>query len=44
MKEGLHLSDALELERPQYERGRLNLINAQTGQGKTTAAIHTIPE
>lgn len=44
MKEGLHLSDALELEQPRYERGRLNLINAQTGQGKTTAAIHTIPE
>lgn len=44
MKEGLHLSDALEREQPRYEKGRLNLINAQTGQGKTTAAIHTIPK
>ena len=44
MKEGLHLSDALAKERPYYQRGRLNLIVAQTGQGKTTAAVHTIPE
>lgn len=44
MKEGLHLSDALTLEKPQYQRGRLNLLVAQTGQGKTTAAVHTIPE
>lgn len=44
MKEGLHLSDALTKERPYYQRGRLNLIVAQTGQGKTTAAVHTIPE
>lgn len=44
MKEGLHLSDALNLEKPQYQRGRLNLLVAQTGQGKTTAAVHTIPE
>jgi len=44
MKEGLHLSDALTKERPCYQRGRLNLIVAQTGQGKTTAAVHTIPE
>ena len=44
MKEGLHLSDALTKEKPQYQRGRLNLIVAQTGQGKTTAATHTIPE
>lgn len=44
MKEGLHLSDALALEKPQYQRGRLNLLVAQTGQGKTTAAVHTIPE
>jgi len=44
MKEGLHLSDALTKERPSYQRGRLNLIVAQTGQGKTTAAVHTIPE
>ena len=44
MKEGLHLSDALTKEKPQYQRGRLNLLVAQTGQGKTTAAVHTIPE
>ena len=44
MREGLHLSEALNLECPQYERGRLNLIVAQTGQGKTTAAINTIPK
>ena len=44
MREGLHLSDALNLECPHYERGRLNLIVAQTGQGKTTAAINTIPK
>lgn len=44
MKEGKHLSEALTTERAQYQKGRLNLINAQTGQGKTTAAIHTIPE
>ena len=44
MREGLHLSDALNLECPNYERGRLNLIVAQTGQGKTTAAINTIPK
>ena len=44
MKEGLHLSDALTKEQPYYQRGRLNLIVAQTGQGKTTAAVHTIPE
>ena len=44
MKEGLHLSDALLKEKSQYKRGRLNLIVAQTGQGKTTAAVHTIPE
>lgn len=44
MKEGLHLSDALTKEKPQYQRGRLNLLVAQTGQGKTTAAVHTIPK
>ena len=44
MREGLHLSEALNLECPHYERGRLNLIVAQTGQGKTTAAINTIPK
>jgi len=44
MREGLHLSEALDLECPNYERGRLNLIVAQTGQGKTTAAINTIPK
>lgn len=44
MKEGLHLSDALTKEKPQYQLGRLNLLVAQTGQGKTTAAVHTIPE
>lgn len=44
MREGLHLSEALNLECPNYERGRLNLIVAQTGQGKTTAAINTIPK
>lgn len=44
MREGLHLSEALDLECPHYERGRLNLIVAQTGQGKTTAAINTIPK
>lgn len=44
MREGLHLSEALNLEHPNYERGRLNLIVAQTGQGKTTAAINTIPK
>lgn len=44
MKEGLHLSEALTTSRTQYQQGRLNLIVAQTGQGKTTAAIHTIPE
>lgn len=44
MREGLHLSEALNLECPNYERGRLNLIIAQTGQGKTTAAINTIPK
>lgn len=44
MKEGLHLSEALINERQQYQKGRLNLIVAQTGQGKTTAAIHTIPK
>lgn len=44
MREGLHLSEALNLECPQYEQGRLNLIVAQTGQGKTTAAINTIPK
>ena len=44
MKEGLHLSDALAKEQQQYQRGRLNLLVAQTGQGKTTAAVHTIPE
>ena len=44
MKEGLHLSEALINERQQYQKGRLNLIVAQTGQGKTTAAINTIPK
>ena len=44
MKEGLHLSEALVNERQQYQKGRLNLIVAQTGQGKTTAAINTIPK
>ena len=44
MKEGLHLSEALANERQQYQKGRLNLIVAQTGQGKTTAAINTIPK
>lgn len=43
MKEGKHLSDALINEQQQYQKGRLNLIVAQTGQGKTTAAINTIP-
>ena len=44
MKEGLHLSEALINEQQQYQKGRLNLIVAQTGQGKTTAAINTIPK
>ena len=44
MKEGLHISEALINERQQYQKGRLNLIVAQTGQGKTTAAINTIPK
>lgn len=44
MIQGKHLSDALAADKPQYQRGRLNLICAQTGQGKTTAAVHTIPE
>ena len=44
MKEGLHLSEALVGEQTQYQKGRLNLIVAQTGQGKTTAAINTIPK
>lgn len=44
MKEGKHLSDALLTQQQQYRKGRLNLIVAQTGQGKTTAAVHTIPE
>lgn len=44
MKEGLHLSEALTRESQQYQKGRLNLIVAQTGQGKTTAAINTIPQ
>lgn len=44
MKEGLHLSEALAGEQTQYQKGRLNLIVAQTGQGKTTAAINTIPK
>ena len=44
MKEGLHLSEALACETQQYQKGRLNLIVAQTGQGKTTAAINTIPQ
>lgn len=44
MKEGLHLSEALINEQQQYQKGRLNLIVAQTGQGKTPAAINTIPK
>ena len=31
MKEGLHLSEALINEQQQYQKGRLNLIVAQTG-------------
>ena len=41
---GKHLSEALVESQQTYQRGRLNLICAQTGQGKTTAAIHTIPK
>lgn len=44
MKEGIFLADALIKEQPQYFPGRMNLIEAQTGQGKTTAAITTIPQ
>lgn len=44
MIEGKHLSEALSTDTTQYQRGRLNLICAQTGQGKTTAAIKTIPK
>lgn len=43
MKKGIYLAEALEKEQAQYYRGRMNLIEAQTGQGKTTAAIKTIP-
>lgn len=44
MKKGIYLTEALTNESEQYSRGRMNLIEAQTGQGKTTAAITTIPQ
>lgn len=43
MKEGPRLSEVLIKEQPQYVKGKINLIVARTGQGKTTAAIRTIP-
>lgn len=43
MKEGTHLSDALIKEKPEYVKGKINLIVAQTGVGKTTAATEIIP-
>lgn len=44
MIEGVFLTEALLKENPKFYRGRMNLFEAQTGQGKTTAAIKTIPE
>lgn len=44
MREGVFLAEALEQEQYQYSHGRMNLIEAQTGQGKTTAAVTTIPQ
>lgn len=42
MKEGKYLSEVLDSS--QFDKNRMNLIVAQTGQGKTTAATTTLPE
>ena len=44
MIEGVHLAEALEKEKPEYIKGKINLIVAKTGQGKTTAAQKIIPK
>ena len=44
MKNGIFLTEALLNEKPQFITGRMNLFEAQTGQGKTTAATTTIPD
>lgn len=44
MKEGLRLSEALEKEKPEYVKGKINLLISDTGSGKTTAAAKMIPE
>ena len=42
MKKGKFLGEALSYD--SIEKGRLNMVVAQTGQGKTTMASHYLPE
>lgn len=43
MKEGKYLSDIVPIIQSQWQQNTMNFIQADTGQGKTVAAIHTIP-
>lgn len=44
MKAGKYISDIVPLTQSAWQRDRMNFFQADTGQGKTVAAIHTIPE
>ena len=44
MIQGIHLTEALLKEKPQFLKNHMNLFESKTGQGKTTAAILTIPK
>ena len=42
MKEGKYLSEAIDYS--EIKRGRLNMVVAKTGQGKTTMATQSLPQ
>lgn len=42
MKEGKYLSEAIDYN--EIQRGRLNMVVAKTGQGKTTMATQSLPQ
>ena len=42
-KEGKYISEIVPQTQTQWKRNQMNFFQAETGQGKTVAAIHTIP-